>query len=102
MSVTESPSFYRAKSRKNRYRRPLLIAGPVLVIVCAAILYLMGGRYASTDDAYLQAARVQVSANISARVVEIDVHDNQIVKAGDVLFKLDRRPFEIAVASAEA
>jgi len=102
MSVTESPSFYKAKNRKNRYRRPLLIAGPVLVIVCAAILYLMGGRYASTDDAYIQAARVQVSANISARVVEIDVYDNQTVKAGEVLFRLDRRSFDIAVASADA
>ena len=102
MSVTESPSFYKTKTRKNRYRKPLLIAGPVLVIVCAAILYLIGGRYASTDDAFIQAARVQISASIAARVVAIAVHDNQPVKAGDVLIKLDRRPFEIAVASAEA
>jgi len=102
MSVTESPNFYKTKNQKNRYRKPLLIAGPVLVSVCAAILYLMGGRYASTDDAYIQAARVQISPSIAARVVAIDVHDNQSVKAGDVLVKLDRRPFEIAVASAEA
>jgi len=88
--------------RKNGLRRLLLIGGPLLVAVVAFVFYMMGGRYASTDDAYIQAARVQVSANISARVIEVDVHDNQPVKAGQVLFKLDPRNFEIAVEAADA
>ena len=56
----------------------------------------------STDDAYVQAARVEISANISARVIEVAVRDNQTVRVGQVLFKLDPRRFEIAVADAEA
>jgi membrane fusion protein (multidrug efflux system) len=61
-----------------------------------------GGRYISTDDAYIQAARVAVSADISARVSEIPLVDNQPVHKGDVLFRLDSRPFEIAEQEAEA
>jgi membrane fusion protein (multidrug efflux system) len=60
-------------------------------------LYLTGGRYVSTE-----AARVAISTDVSGRVVEIDVHDNDRVKAGQVLFRLDPRPFQIAVEEAKA
>jgi membrane fusion protein (multidrug efflux system) len=66
------------------------------------MFYLTGGRYVSTDDAYVQAARVQVSTDVPGRIAEIDVKDNQYVHSGDVLFKLDRRSFLIAVADAQA
>jgi membrane fusion protein (multidrug efflux system) len=79
-----------------------LIGGPVAVAVVALFFYLTGGRFVSTDDAYVQAARVEISTNISARVSEIDVHDNQVVRAGQVLFRLDPRSFQIAVQDAEA
>ena len=86
----------------GRHRRLLLVGGPVIVAVVGLVLYLLGGRYASTDDAYLQAARVEISCNVSGRVVEVDVHDNQVVHSGDVLFQIDPRPFQIAIADAEA
>jgi membrane fusion protein (multidrug efflux system) len=86
----------------GRHRRLLLGGGPVVVAVGALVFYLLGGRYASTDDAYLQAARVEVSCNVSGRVVAMDVHDNQAVHSGDVLFQVDPRPFEIAIQDAEA
>jgi membrane fusion protein (multidrug efflux system) len=86
----------------GRHRRLLLVGGPTIVAVGAFVFYLMGGRYASTDDAYLQAARVEVSCNVSGRVVEMEVHDNQSVHSGDVLFQVDPRPFEIAIQDAEA
>src|SRR5262249_51532493 len=86
----------------GRHRRVLLMGGPVLVAVVAIVLYLTGGRYVSTDDAYLQSARVQVSCNGSGRVSEVKVHDNESVHAGQVLFSLDSRPFQIAVEDAEA
>jgi membrane fusion protein, multidrug efflux system len=91
-----------AQSWFGRYRRSLLIAGPVVVAVGALVLYLAGGRYVSTDDAYVQAARVEISTNISARVTAVDVRDNQRVRAGQVLFTLDPRSYRIAVAEAEA
>jgi membrane fusion protein, multidrug efflux system len=90
------------RSLRQRLRLPLMVAGPAAVVLVAGYWYLTGGRYVSTDDAYVQAARVAISTDISGRVVEIDVHDNDRVKAGQVLFRLDSRPFQIAVDEAKA
>jgi len=84
------------------WRWPLMIGGPVLLLLIAAYFILTGGRSQSTDDAYVQAARVPVSASIGGRVIELDVHENQVVKAGQVLFKLDTRDFEANAAQAAA
>jgi membrane fusion protein (multidrug efflux system) len=87
---------------RQRLRLPLMIAGPVLVLLAATWWYLTSGRYVSTDDSYVQAARTMVSADISGRVVAVNVHDNQRVASGDVLFRIDNRPFKIAVEEARA
>jgi membrane fusion protein, multidrug efflux system len=90
------------RSLRQRLRLPLMLAGPLVVLVAAGYWYLTGGRYVSTDDAYVQAARVAISTDISGRVVGIDVHDNDRVTAGQVLFRIDQRPFQIAVEEAQA
>ena len=92
----------RRRSLRQRLRLPLMLAGPVVVLLSAAYWYLTGGRYVSTDDAYVQAARVQVSTDVSGRVVAIDVKDNEKVNTGQLLFRLDPRPFQIAVDEAKA
>jgi membrane fusion protein (multidrug efflux system) len=86
----------------RRLRWPLMIIAPVVVVVAAVIAYLGGGRYQSTDDAYVQASRVPISTNIPGRVVELLVHENQPVKAGQVLFRLDPRDYQTAVNAAQA
>src|SRR5215469_427389 len=73
-------------SWRRRLRLPLLLAGPLLVLLIGGYLYLTGGRYVSTDDAYVMAARVSVAPQVAGQVVEVAVHDNQPVKKGDVLF----------------
>jgi membrane fusion protein, multidrug efflux system len=90
------------RSLRQRLRIPLMLAGPIVVLLGAAYWYLTGGRYVSTDDAYVQAARVQVSTDVSGRVVAIDVKDNEKVNTGQMLFRLDPRPFQIAVDEAKA
>lgn len=89
-------------SLMRRLRWPLMIGAPVLVVAAAVVAYLGGGRYESTDDAYIQANRVTISTSIPGRVVERLVNDNQVVKAGQVLFRLDSREQEAAVAAARA
>ncbi len=88
--------------RMARLRVPLMLGGVVLVLGAALFAYLSSGRYESTDDAYVRVAGVDVSSNLSGRVVEVDVKENQLVHAGQVLFKLDPAPYEIATAQAEA
>jgi membrane fusion protein (multidrug efflux system) len=87
---------------QDRLRLPLMLIAPLIVIGGALYFYFTGGRFESTDDAYVQAAQVAVSSNVAGRVSEIDVHDNQIVKKGAVLFRLDSAPFQIAVQEAQA
>jgi len=86
----------------GRNRRALLIGGPVLLLLATLVLYMLTGRYVSTDDAYIQVARVDISTEVSGRIGEIDVHDNQLVRKGQVLFRLNTAPFRIAVADARA
>jgi len=79
-----------------------MLLGPVIVAAAAAYFYLTGGRFEATDDAYVQMARVDISANVAGRVQELAVRDNQVVRKGDVLFRLDDAPFRIAVEEASA
>jgi membrane fusion protein (multidrug efflux system) len=90
------------KTRLQRLRLPLMLAAPAVLIALGAYFYLVGGRYQSTDDAYTQAATVSISSNVAGRVREIDVRDNEIVKRGGVLFRLDDASFRIAVSDARA
>ena len=89
-------------SDRARLRRILMIGGVALVVALTVYFYLSGGRYVSTDDAYVHAAKLMVSTDVSGLVAEVDVHEGQVVKKGDILFKLDTHPFEIAVDTAQA
>ncbi len=91
-----------ASPARDRWRLPLLILGPLAAIGAATYFYLLGGRYESTDDAYLRAPQASISSNVSGRVVEVAVRDNQRVARGDLLFRLDEAPLRIAVAEADA
>jgi len=89
-------------TRRTRLRKPLLLAAPVIALVVGLFFYLSGGRYQETDNGYLQSGLAAVSANVSGPVVAIAVVNNQRVKAGDVLFRIDPAPFQAAVDEAAA
>jgi membrane fusion protein (multidrug efflux system) len=72
------------------------------VVVGPLVTWLLGGRYASTDDAYVQAAKLVVATDVSGLVSTVDAREGQAVSAGDVLFRLDPRQFQIAVDNAKA
>jgi membrane fusion protein (multidrug efflux system) len=93
-----------ARLREDRaaLRRVLMIGGVMLVALVSLAFWLVGGRYVSTDDAYVQAAKLMVSTDVSGLVQDVDVHEGQRVKKGQVLFRLDSRPFRIALANAKA
>jgi membrane fusion protein (multidrug efflux system) len=90
------------KAFMQRHRRLLLIGVPLFFLLVIVIYYLLGGRYVSTDDAYVQAAKAAISSNVPGQVSTIYVHDNQVVQKGDKLFSLDAQPFQIAVENAHA
>jgi membrane fusion protein (multidrug efflux system) len=90
------------KTRLQRLRWPLMSLAAIAVVGGGTYLYVTGGRYQSTDDAYAQAATVSISANVAGRVTEIAVRDNELVQRGATLFRLDDAPFRIAVSDAAA
>ena len=87
------PSFFR------RWRWPLIVGGPLLIAAVVAYFILTGGRTQSTDDAYVQIAKDPVAPSIGGRVTDIYVRENQVVKRGQLLFRLDTRDLQ---ANAEA
>jgi membrane fusion protein, multidrug efflux system len=90
------------RSRRQLVRWSLLAAGPLLVAVLIGWFWLTGGRYVSTDNAYVQADTVNVATDVAGLVKSIQVHDNEYVAAGQVLFTLDDATYRSALASAEA
>ena len=75
---------------------------PIAIAIVGGYLYLFGARYVSTDDAYVKADKVTLSADVAGRVTEINVQDNEPVKKGQALFKLDDRPYRYALEKATA
>jgi len=92
----------RSSGLLRRLRWPVMVVGPVVILAIAGYFVLTSGRTQSTDDAYVQAARVPISASIGGRVTDLLVAENQHVKAGQVLFKLDVRDFAATAEQAAA
>ena len=87
----------------GKLARALLLLGVPLIVVAAALyFYAEGGRYVETENAYVKAHIVAVSAEVAGRVAEVAVRDNQAVAQGQLLFRIDAVPFEMALARASA
>jgi membrane fusion protein (multidrug efflux system) len=90
-------------AQRARLARPLLMGAGVLAAIVGATLYwLHGGRIVSIDNAYIRTAKLAVATDVSGTVAEVMVREGQAVKAGDVLFRLDPRRFQIALDGARA
>jgi membrane fusion protein, multidrug efflux system len=87
---------------RRRKRLLLMVVLPIAVLAVGGLLYVTGGRYVSTDDAYVRAAKLMVSTDVSGLVSSVDVHEGQAVKAGDILFRIDPKQFQIALDNAKA
>ena len=75
----------------------------LLVIVALVAYYVLSDRYTPfTTDAYVQAYVIQVAPRVEGQVVSVSVQENLAVKKGEILFEIDRRPFEHRVAFLEA
>jgi membrane fusion protein (multidrug efflux system) len=87
----------------RRYRRfLLLVVLPIVAAIGGLVLYVNGGRYVGTDDAYVGAQKVLVTPEISGKIDKVVVKEGQHVNQGDVLFEIDPVPFRLAVDEAKA
>jgi membrane fusion protein (multidrug efflux system) len=103
-AATEAPAKSRrfARPTGKRLRNLLLIGIPALAIIVGGGVYLMGGRYISTDNAYVGAQKVLITPDISGKVINVPIKEGQHVNAGDVLLSLDSQPYQLALDQAKA
>jgi membrane fusion protein (multidrug efflux system) len=92
-----------ARPSKRRLKRlVLLVVVPLIVALVIGVVYLRSGRFVDTDNAYVKADMVPVSAEVSGTIKQVLVRENQAVAASQPLFRIDPAPFQVAVAKAEA
>jgi len=105
-AAAEPPADKKRENVKETKRRSLrvilLIAVPVIAAAAGLGIYLTGGRYISTDNAYVGAQKVLITPDISGKVSRIVVREGQHVEPGDVLFEIDSEPFRLALAQTQA
>lgn len=91
------------RSWRRRLRHVvMLLLGPAVIAGVSAIIYLNGGRYVSTDNAYIRTDILAVSANVSGMVTAVAVRESQQVSPGELLLRVDDQPYLIALARAQA
>ena len=83
-------------------RSVLLVGIPVIAALVGLHYYVKGGRYVDTENAYVKAHIVAISADRDGRVTEVLVQDNELVETGRVLFHLDSEPAILALRKSEA
>lgn len=99
-SMPPSPAKRRAGLGTGRRRVALFAVAGLAITVVAGWLYLRGRE--STDDARVRAPIHPIAPRVEGMVVAVAVADNQVVAAGDLLFEIDRRDFEVELERRRA
>ena len=83
-------------------RRGMIAVVVVVLVLIAVWIWWHSTFTENTDDAQINGHLIQVSSRISGQVLKVDVDENQMVKAGDVIAELDPADYKVAVENAEA
>jgi len=92
------------KALKNHTNKKVvtIVSGPLILVLWASLSYFLGGRYISTDNAYIKSSKTSISAEVSGKISRVYVKNNTSVHKGDIVFLVDKSPFEIAIKRAAA
>ncbi len=106
MSKTTEPTADspRSDKRTGRLLARVLLLGlvPLVAILLGLYIYYTGGRYVSTENAYVRAEIIAISSDVDGRVSAVKVRNNQRVARGAELFRIDPEPFQLMVGEAQA
>jgi len=92
----------RKVTEKKSLRTILMLIVPAILIIGGAYYWLTSGGTVSTDDAQVKQDIVSVSPQVNGQVVEVFVRNGAKVKRGDVLFRIDPQPYQVALENAQA
>ena len=98
LPITEAETAVEAP-KKRRWGRLALMLALLLALLIGGYIYWQGlqGKV-STDNAYLKQDKVGVSAEVLGRIDAVFVREDQTVKAGDLLFRIDPEPYRLQIA----
>lgn len=92
----------RKATRAKRLRLVVMLLVPALVVGGTLLWWFGSPGEVSTDNAYMKQDIVSIGGEVNGLVVAVNVRENQQVKAGDVLFRIDPSAFEVAIRQADA
>jgi len=86
----------------RKMKQLTLVGVPVLVLIGALIAWLQGGRHITTENAFVKADITQIASEVTGRIAEVRIQDHSAVAAGEVLLRLDRAGYQLALDKADA
>lgn len=89
-------------TRAKRLRLAAMFIVPALIVGGALVWWFGNPGEVTTDNAYLKQDIVSIAGEVNGLVVAVNVRENQLVKAGDVLFRIDPTSYEVAIRQADA
>ncbi|MCD8377610.1 MAG: HlyD family secretion protein [Candidatus Gastranaerophilales bacterium] len=87
---------------KKQKKKKIFLSIIGVIALIAGVYLLNEMRYQTTDDAYVETTTVSVAPKISGEIIEVYVVDNQHVKAGDPIAKIDPRDYQVRFNQADA
>ncbi len=100
--LLKKPILDKWRNTTRSWKRFLIVLSLTLITLASIYFWTLAQRYVSTEDAYINGNVVQIASRVPGQVKHLYVENNQFVEKGQVLFELDRTPFEVAVEQAEA
>ncbi len=86
----------------RKMKQLTLVGVPVLVLIGALFAWLQGGRHITTENAFVKADITQIASEVTGRIAEVRIRDHSAVAAGEVLLRLDRAGYQLALDKADA
>ena len=86
----------------SRKRLVLLLSVPLVILAAGLYFWMTSGASVGTDNAYVKQDIVSISTQVNGPVSAVHVRENQRVTAGDILYRVDPAPAEVALLQAEA
>jgi membrane fusion protein, multidrug efflux system len=87
---------------RQRLRLLLMVGVPATAVMAGVALFLTGGRFISTDNAYIGAHKVLITPDVSGKISSVLVREGQHVATGDELFHIDPASYEFALRQAQS
>ena len=101
-TASAAASSHPVRSSRRGLRLFLLLIVPLFGLALGALLFFDGGRYVSTDNAYVKTHKIAISSDLDGRVTAVNVADHQWVEQGQILFQLEQEPLRLQLAGLQA